>query len=155
MASLPQRNVSFYYSLHLGGNTLQDLHYWVDLNLTEIHHDLVRVFGNPVLAALLSLCLHSDTLGPPQQSQVRWAQHLHHTLTLLPQLQHVRMRNSLLGGTVCIRNIPKIGKKALGDAMRNLSIFQANLSTVLSTIWLKLVIGKQKAVLAHADTVPL
>lgn len=103
-----------------GGNTLQSLHYWVALNLTEIHHDPVRVFGNPVLAALLSLCLHSGTLGPPQQSQVRWAQHLyHHMLTLVPQSQHVRTRNSFLGGTVFIQNIPRMRKKKLRDAIKN------------------------------------
>lgn len=70
-----------------------------------------------MLAALLSLFLHSGTLGPPQQSQVRWAQHLHHMLTLLPQFQDVRTRNSLLGGTVCVLNIPKMGKEGLGDAI--------------------------------------
>lgn len=156
MANLPQINVSFDYSLHRGGNTLHGLHYWAALNLTEIHHDLVGSLGIQCWQ-LLSLCLHSGTLGPPQQSQVRGPQHLHHRmLTLPPQFQHVRRRNSLLGGTACISEIfPKWGKRGLEMPLRNLSIFQGNLSIVLSTIWLKLVIGKQNTVLAHADTVPL
>lgn len=64
----------------------------------------------------LSAFRHSWT---SQQSQVRWAQHLHHhMLTLLPQFQHVRTRNSLLGGTVFIQNVPKMGKESLGDAIK-------------------------------------
>lgn len=122
--------VSYNWGEHSGESALPG-----NTNLTVICRDLARVFGRPVLAVLdlLSLCLHSGPIGPPQQWQVRWAQDLHRVLTLLPWFQHVRTRNSLLGAWAqfAFKRFRKWGNRGLEVPSGDLSIFQGNLSTVL------------------------
>lgn len=112
--------MSWFPTIYSWGNTVGILHYWVTSNLTVICCDLAKVFGRPVLAVLdlLSLCLHSGPMGPPQHWQVRWTQ----DLPLLSWFQHVRTRNFLLGAWAefAFKRFLKWGKwgNGFGDAIR-------------------------------------